>query len=534
MKNSTQGKIILTCIIVSSIFIAIGLVTVLNMGGFADPSSATTLLILSAAGLGMALLTGILLQKIVSKPMDRVTAQLKAMATGESTDALNTKGFTGTFKTVAQYLNDVREAINQLLGDSDALAAQAIHGNLSARIDTTRHQGIYRGVMAGLNQTIDAIVAPVRESEAVINEMAKGNFDISVTGDYQGDHAVIKQSLNSFIGQLKQIIGDISRVLGEMSSGHLDARPSCEYKGSFNALNDSMESILKSLSEIMTDINTAADQVASGIRQVSDGSQAVSMGATEQASAIEELTATVSGIAQQTRQNADDAARANELTLDAKTSATQGNELMKSMQQAMAEINEASANISKIIKVIDEIAFQTNILALNAAVEAARAGVHGKGFAVVADEVRSLAAKSADAAKQTTELIEGSVKKTEAGTKIADDTAAALTGILDSVDKAAGLVENIAAASGEQASAIVQVNRGLEQMNQVVQTNSATSEEQAAASQELSAQAEMLKNVVGQFRLASGGAVKAQSPVIHDPAPGSAQIRLDDADFGKY
>ncbi len=534
MKITTQVKIVLTCIIVSALFISAGLVTMLNMGSFSDPSVAMTLLVLSAVGLGMALLTGVMLQKIVSRPMDKVVKQLKAMATGESTDELSTKGFTGTFKTVAEYLNDVRRALYELLDDSHTLAEQAITGNLSARIDTSKHLGLYGDVMAGLNQIIDAVVAPVQESAAVINEMANGNIDVSVTGDYQGDHAVIKESLNSFTSQLKQIMTDISRVLGEMSDGHLDVHPSFEYMGGFGTLNQSMESILKSLNGIMTDVSAAADQVATGIRQVSDGSQAVSMGATEQASAIEELTATVSGIAQQTRQNADNATLANRLTLDAKSSAAQGNELMKSMQQAMAEINEASANISKIIKVIDEIAFQTNILALNAAVEAARAGIHGKGFAVVADEVRSLAAKSADAAKQTTELIEGSVRKTEAGTKIADDTASALADILSSVDKAAVLVENIASASNEQASAIVQVNRGLEQMNQVVQTNSATSEEQAAASEELTAQAEMLKSVVGQFRLTSGGTAKTPAPALRGSAPRDAQILLGESDFGKY
>ncbi|MGN1102732.1 MAG: methyl-accepting chemotaxis protein [Huintestinicola sp.] len=315
---------------------------------------------------------------------------------------------------------------------------------------------------------------------------------------------ILADATETLVNDMNSIIGDIGRMLGAMANGDFNVDSSCGegvYKGDFHVLIESVTGINNKLSHTLSQINTSADQVSNGSDQVSGGAQSLSQGATEQASSIEELSSTIHTISDKVTDTTEHCINGKRLTEESAEYIDEASQCMNKLTEAMQDISEASNEISRIIKAIEDIAFQTNILALNAAVEAARAGDAGKGFAVVADEVRNLASKSSEAAQETTVLIERAISAVENGTGITEQTARAVADVAERSEEVKNIVAEIAEASTVQADMISQVTQGMEQISGVVQTNSATAEQSAAASEELSGQALMLKKLVGNFKL---------------------------------
>lgn len=337
-----------------------------------------------------------------------------------------------------------------------------------------------------------------------LNKLAKGDLNSPTPKiDRNDETGVLAKSTTSIVEGLSNVIGDISHSLSEMAKGDFTVKSKDKtlYIGDFKPLFDSTTSIIKGVSELLTDIQQASDQVAAGAEQVSNGAQILSQGATEQAASIEELSATISEISNKINDNANNANNAKESVDKAGNEIAASNSQMNELNLAMSDINNKSNEISKIIKTIDDIAFQTNILALNAAVEAARAGEAGKGFAVVADEVRNLAGKSAVAAKDTAALIEETVAAVEKGTELTDNTTKTVTEVGVNAQAVSEIVDYVSMSSNEQANSIQQVTTAVDQISSVIQSNSATSEEAAAAAEELSSQASLLKTLIGKFKI---------------------------------
>ena len=385
-------------------------------------------------------------------------------------------------------------------------------------------------VMASM--LIKAIEKAVVQLSDAAKEIALGHVDIDLVKYNNDEFGVLVDEYNQVIENIKYQ----AKIAEEVSNGNLTIN--VVPKSADDVLGHSLKKLVEDNLNALSNISDAGSQVTISSSQVASASQALAQGSTEQASAIEEITASIDEIAEKTKQNAEQANSAASLVVKAIDDVKMGNQQMQDMMQAMQDINKASESISKIIKVIDDIAFQTNILALNAAVEAARAGEAGKGFAVVAEEVRSLAARSASAAAETTELIEDSIEKVGSGSKIVDDTAQALEAITNRVQESEVIIKGIAESSNYQATAVAQIEQAITQVSQVVQSNSATSQQCAAASEELSNQASRMREMLSIYHLGnSTGSTSYHNSSSYAPNSSSSTnesvISLGD-DFGKY
>lgn len=344
---------------------------------------------------------------------------------------------------------------------------------------------------------LKSIVVPIGKLSKASKKLAVGDADVDCEKTFNDE---LGELLDSF-GEMAEAIRQQAKIAEVISNGDLNVE--VKPRGENDILGKALKKMVEDNNRTLGNIKESTMKMTIGAEQVATVSQALAQGSTEQASALEQVSASMDEISERTKVNASEASEANELINSVKEMAVVGNGQMKSMIHAMNEINESSETISKIIKMIDDIAFQTNILALNAAVEAARAGEHGKGFAVVAEEVRNLAAKSASAASETAEMIDDSIHKVNNGTKLAEDTAQSLNEIVESIDKIVALINSIAIASKDQATVVNQIDQAIGQVSSVVQTNSATSEQCAAASEELSNHAATLRRLVANYKLSN-------------------------------
>ncbi len=452
-------------------------------------------------------------------------------------------------KVLTHSLNHTVMVIEDVIGQSSALVEAANKGDLSYRADIKEFSGSYRQLIDGMNQMLDEILLPVNQAREVLTLLANGQTDRQVEGNFQGDHALVQTAVNTctqtiqdMVAEVQQLIaaaekGDLSargdasqfkgsygdlvnginqmldvtvvplneasQVLEQLANQDLRIRMEGQYQGDHDQIKQNMNNAIDKLSQALGQVNQTSAQVGVSSNQISQSAQSVANGASAQAASIEEISASLHEMASSTKQNAEHANETQKLAQQASKSVKNGMSNMTTLQEAMDRIKTSSDQTAAIVKTIDEIAFQTNLLALNAAVEAARAGDAGKGFAVVAEEVRSLAQRSAEAAKNTSELINESVVNADDGVRANHQIREVLEEIATNTNHVAGLVDQIAHATHEQSEGLSQVNDAVTVMDRVTQDNAAASEQSAASATDLTSQVTSLDNLVQTFKLSA-------------------------------
>lgn len=456
---------------------------------------------------------------LIRKNLLAVTAEFNTVSQEAQKGKLDYRGkidkFEGDWKKMIDNFNRTLDAVIDPLNVFKIYLDRIAEGDLEKRITvkdeaTNIFQGEFEGIKDNINKCMDniqSLVRGVKEYARLTNagEIEKIELDESiVVGEYREIFTTLNQAARATVAPLIEIL----EVMGKMEKGDMTVRVKGDYNGSFLAMKNTINNSISAVEEILLQVESAVNQVSSASDQVASGSQELAEGSNEQASSLQEVSSTLEEMSSMVQQNSDNANQANRLSDEASTAAQDGSKSMLEMEKAIQDIKESSDETSKIVKTIDDIAFQTNLLALNAAVEAARAGEAGQGFAVVAEEVRNLAQRSAEAAKNTSDMIQQAIENAENGVNITEEMAEKLDGILNGVDKVNDLIGEIDAATKEQADGIEQVNDAVAQMNKVTQENASNSEESASAAEELNSQAEELSGMVKNFKLSNNGSYK--------------------------
>ena len=427
-----------------------------------------------------------------------------------------TDSYNGDFNEIKNNLNTCIDAVTALVADANLLVRSAVDGKLATRADAAKHQGDFQKIIAGVNQTLDAVIGPLNMAAGYVDRISKGDMPPTISDTYHGDFNAIKNNLNILIEALNRITAGAREVAGGNLMVDLKERSAND------ELMKSLIAMVRQLTSVVSEVKAAADNVAAGSLEMSSGAEVLSQGASEQAAAAEEASSSMEQMTSNIRQNADNARQTDKIAVKAADDAKAGG-------KAVAETVAAMRDIAGKITIIEEIARQTNMLALNAAIEAARAGEHGKGFAVVASEVRKLAERSQQAAREISELSASSVA-------VAERAGEMLGKILPDIQKTAELVQEINASTKEQDTGAEQINKAIQQLDQVIQQNASAAEEMASTSEELSSQAEQLQSTVAFFRIGDVGTTtlpartlartpKVQPKTTRKPATAYVQTR---------
>jgi len=528
----------------------------------AEDAMSQTYLILGIAAL-LALLIGWFIVRSITVPISRAITIADQVAEGK-TDMLIVVDSTDEVGQLMNALKTMVDVLNKLVADMKNMSTQHDLGDIDVKVDSTKFQGAFKEMGEGVNGMVFGHIAVKKKAMACVAEFGKGNFDaelekfpgkkvfinntieavrtnlksvakelgelieaskageLSRRGNekaFQGDWSNMIMGVNQILDAILQPIQEAAGVLDRVAARDMTARVKGDYRGDHAKIKESLNLAVDNLDQALGQVADATGQVASASQQISAGSQSLAQGANEQASSLEEVSSSLEEMASMTRQNADNAIQAKNLSGEANDSAKVGAEAMNRMSSSINKIKESSDQTAKIVKTIDEIAMQTNLLALNAAVEAARAGEAGRGFAVVAEEVRNLAQRSAQAAKNTADMIGESVKNADDGVKIAVEVSKSFELIATGARKVNDLIAEIAAASKEQSQGIEQVAGAVSQMDKLTQQNAANSEESASAADELSSQSEELQAMVNQFQITGGGAKTTRSALTHHVKP---------------